>query len=385
VTNLVPGFSQALLSLSADGSTLLEVEPSETVFQELRVDLESLAALPPIAIPASGSAVLEGLNGQAYVVGASEIDQFDATTGELQHAFAKKNTFVYGRIAMSTDRRTLYVARAGSDGALLSYDISGPVPVLLQQLTGSFPSVAPSRDGQFLYYGKTGTDGDTLFQARLPTFLPATSIASGPYLGPTTEAPSGAIFEGFSPLQNEVFGPSGSYAVYDPISLQKTAEIPLGNLQVYYPYYPLALTFDSSGERIFANVYSGDFDSEVWVLSSDFASLPPAVHPTRNLLNISTRARVEAGENAMIGGFIIQGSAPKKVLIRGLGPSLPLTGAMSDPVLELHNSAGKLIATNDNWTSDQLNILGTLLSPSSEREAAILMTLEPGALYCHRA
>jgi putative Ig domain-containing protein/matrixin len=380
VTNLVPGFlPTGVLSISADGSTLLEVQPSETVSQELRVDLESLKALPPITIPASGSAVLEGLNNQAYIVGPSEIDQFDATTGELQHAFATKTTYAYGSIAMATDRRTLYVARGGSDGELLSYDISGPEPVLLHQLTGSFPSVAPSRDGQFLYYGKTGTDGATLFQAHLPTFIPAISVASGPYLGPTAEDPSGAIFQGIAPLENEVFGPSGFYSVYDPVSLQETAEIPLGNLQVYYPYYPLGIAFDSTGQRIFANVYSGDFDEEVWVLSSDFASLPPPVHPTRNLLNISTRVRVEAGENAMIGGFIIQGPVPKKVLIRGLGPSLPITGAMSNPVLELHDSTGKLIASNDNWISDQLDILGTLIPPLSERESAILTTLEPGA------
>ena len=115
------------------------------------------------------------------------------------------------------------------------------------------------------------------------------------------------------------------------------------------------------------------------MFSTDFASFPPPVHPTRNLLNISTRVRVEAGESAMIGGFIIKGSAPKKVLVRGLGPSLPLTGALSNPILELHDSIGKLIASNDNWISDRLNILGSLIPPLSERESAILTTLEPGA------
>ena len=81
----------------------------------------------------------------------------------------------------------------------------------------------------------------------------------------------------------------------------------------------------------------------------------------------------------MIGGFILQGSTPKKVLIRGLGPSLPLSGALSDPVLDLYDSTGTLIASNDNWTANRLSILGTQIAPSSPREAAILRTLDPGA------
>jgi hypothetical protein len=105
----------------------------------------------------------------------------------------------------------------------------------------------------------------------------------------------------------------------------------------------------------------------------------PVANPNQNLLNISTRVRVEAGESAMIGGFIIAGEMPKKVLIRGLGPSLSITGALSNPVLELYDSAGKLIASNDNWVSDRLNVLATAIPPTSERESAIMTTLSPGA------
>ena len=379
LTNLAPGVvPNAALSISADGSTLLKIAMFGHPVQEINFDLETLKSLPSITIPANGSAVLEGLNNQAYVVGASEIDQFDATTGELQHAFAATAPYTYGRIAMSADRQNLYVAREGTSGGLLSYDISGPEPVLLQQLVGSFSSVAPSRDGQFLYYSKQESDGYSLFQAHLPNLTPAVSFASGPYFGPIVEASDGSIFLSIFPSSNSVNTPSGSYEAYDPVTLEKTSTIPLGNLEVYYPYFPLDIAFDSTGKYIFANV-QGDVGTEVWVLSSDFASLPPPNRPTRNLLNISTRARVEAGENTMIGGFIIQGSVPKKVLIRGLGPSLPITGAMSNPVLELHDSTGKLIASNDNWISDQLNILSSLIPPASEREPAILITLPPGA------
>jgi len=81
----------------------------------------------------------------------------------------------------------------------------------------------------------------------------------------------------------------------------------------------------------------------------------------------------------MIGGFIIAGDKPKKVLIRGLGPSLPLTGALSDPAVDLYDSTSKLIASNDNWISNRLDIVATTLAPTSERETAILTTLDPGA------
>ena len=103
------------------------------------------------------------------------------------------------------------------------------------------------------------------------------------------------------------------------------------------------------------------------------------------LLNISTRARVQTGENALIGGFIVNGSGPKKVLIRGLGPSLTgqnVSGTLQDPVLELNNSSGigSVIATNDNWKdSQQADIAGTSIPPSNDAESAIVQTLAPGA------
>ena len=72
------------------------------------------------------------------------------------------------------------------------------------------------------------------------------------------------------------------------------------------------------------------------------------------LVNISTRGRVGLSDDAMIGGLIVQGSNAKRAIVRALGPSLatgpnPITGALADPVLELHDSSGALMASNDNW------------------------------------
>jgi hypothetical protein len=95
-----------------------------------------------------------------------------------------------------------------------------------------------------------------------------------------------------------------------------------------------------------------------------------------NFGNISTRLRVETGDNVLIGGFIITGTQPKKVIVRAIGPSLPLAGALADPVLELHGPGAFATITNDNWRSDQeAEIIATTIPPSNDLESAIVATL----------
>lgn len=86
------------------------------------------------------------------------------------------------------------------------------------------------------------------------------------------------------------------------------------------------------------------------------------------------------GENVLIGGFIVTGTQPKQVVVRAIGPSLPLTGALADPILELHDSTGATIATNDNWmnASNKQAIIDAGFAPSDDNESAILQTLDPG-------
>jgi hypothetical protein len=107
--------------------------------------------------------------------------------------------------------------------------------------------------------------------------------------------------------------------------------------------------------------------------------------------NVSTRSFVEAGDNVMIGGFIIQGSQPKNVIIRAIGPELSQYGVakiLADPTLELHNGTGGLIASNDNWqhtiiggiiSQDQVqNIQNSGHAPLDPSESAIIANLAPG-------
>jgi hypothetical protein len=92
---------------------------------------------------------------------------------------------------------------------------------------------------------------------------------------------------------------------------------------------------------------------------------------------------VETGDKLMIGGFIITGNTPKKVVIRGLGPSLAgfgITDFLADPTLELRSSSGALLQQNDNWKdSQQAEIQATGLQPSDNRESAMVTTLVPGS------
>jgi N-acetylneuraminic acid mutarotase len=121
---------------------------------------------------------------------------------------------------------------------------------------------------------------------------------------------------------------------------------------------------------------------EVYDVSTDTASI---------LSNISTRSFVQTGDDVMIGGFIIEGTGPKRVIVRAIGPELAQHGVpnpLADPTLELHNGFGALIASNNNWmttviggiiTSDQVHdIMDSGHAPTDPSESAIIATLPPG-------
>ena len=102
-------------------------------------------------------------------------------------------------------------------------------------------------------------------------------------------------------------------------------------------------------------------------------------------LNISVRSRVGTGSDVLISGFINTGTAPKKVILRALGPSLQSAGVsdfLPDPILELHANDGSLIASNNNWRDnsavDQLDITSNQLAPPNDFESALVRTLQPG-------
>jgi hypothetical protein len=98
------------------------------------------------------------------------------------------------------------------------------------------------------------------------------------------------------------------------------------------------------------------------------------------------RALVGTGSDVVFSGFINSGTAPKKVILRGMGPSLQqsgVTGVLPDPLLELHGSDGSLITSNNDWKQNtaqaQSDITSDQLAPPSDLESAIVSTLQPGS------
>ncbi|HEX8489620.1 MAG TPA: hypothetical protein VF626_01260, partial [Chthoniobacterales bacterium] len=158
---------------------------------------------------------------------------------------------------------------------------------------------------------------------------------------------------------------------------------------------PFGIAFDRSGNLVVADNEEGAtlrfspdgtktiiFQSEF--NTPQFVGIEPAQH---HLLNISTRGLVHSGDDVLIAGFFIGGTGPvgTVVVVRALGPSLtPLgvTNALPDPVLELRDSSGTLIASNNNWKdSQQALISGSYanLVPKNDAESVIVATLRGGS------
>jgi hypothetical protein len=124
-----------------------------------------------------------------------------------------------------------------------------------------------------------------------------------------------------------------------------------------------------------------------------------AAIPTKQLINISTRGYVGTGDDVIIGGFVVAGNEPKRVLIRGVGPGLSgygVSGLLADPVLKLYDWKGTtLLAQNDNWGTPQpvdasqfaatasevasaANASGAFPLTTGSNDAVIVTTLQPG-------
>jgi uncharacterized delta-60 repeat protein len=118
----------------------------------------------------------------------------------------------------------------------------------------------------------------------------------------------------------------------------------------------------------------------------------PSVIATGFAVNLSTRVVVGTGDHVLIGGFIVDGTSPKKLMLRAIGPSLSSSGVptpLADPRVSLRDSNGAVIAQNDNWrttqmggliTSDQASAIeASGIAPKDNAESAMIVTLAPGA------
>lgn len=156
---------------------------------------------------------------------------------------------------------------------------------------------------------------------------------------------------------------------------------------------PYGLAFQTNGNLIVADHGSGatlsysPTGAKSVIFQSDFntpefVAIEPAQH---TLLNISTRGFVQGGNEVLIAGFTVGGTGPvgTQLLIRALGPSLSdfgITNPLPDPVVEVRDASGALLASNNDWRdSQEAAITATRLPPTNDRESAILITLHGGA------
>jgi hypothetical protein len=106
------------------------------------------------------------------------------------------------------------------------------------------------------------------------------------------------------------------------------------------------------------------------------------------LANISTRGFVDTGDNVLIAGLIVGGGSPfgsANIVVRALGPSIPVSNALANPTVELHDENGAAIAFNNDWktrsdgSSQQVEIEATGVSPRNGLEAAFVQRLRSGS------
>jgi PKD repeat protein len=249
--------------------------------------------------------------------------------------------------------------------------IGNPTPG--QAITSVFGSVrlnGPTGGTNETIYDSTGTGSYQLRPAEL--CLPNTA----PFAALTADLISGTV-----PL-TVTFNASGSS---DPDAIDTLATYTFnfgdGTDDVVQTSPTISHTFNEGGLYDVKLVVT---DSRGKVSSNTAHSLievqNTATPSAAQLLNISSRLRVQPGDNTLIGGFIITGTDQKRVALRAIGPSTQVNGFLSDPMLELRDGTGALIASNDDWTAsaDQAEIQSRGLAPGDTREAVILHTLAPG-------
>ena len=164
--------------------------------------------------------------------------------------------------------------------------------------------------------------------------------------------------------QDDIVGASGTENFLTPLAIGADETV-FEDARLPYAKFPR----DPSGDTL---------NNDATVLSS-----PHAITIGEGLVNISSRLTIGAGEIQAIAGFIISANEPKDVLVRAIGPSLTqfgVAGVLANPALEIHDQTGALIASNNDWQDSQKAAIEARgLAPANAAEAAVSLTLLPGA------
>jgi YVTN family beta-propeller protein len=369
------------LNISVDGNRLWVTNYFNSTIQA--IDLNTLTVSATITTSLKPKRIREGADGRLYVTDYNQGDVFqvDASTGATLSQFSPRNSSYGGAstIEMSPDRKIIYVLVQSQTTPLASYAIvSGGSPQLIQRLeTASaqdyYQALAVNPDGKSL------SVISRLHQTPDPTLVRSTAdlnVVQGSLLSANFPTDIGYSFDGsllFQTMQQR-----SRIDVFQTATFQlaRTITLPERAIPADEQNATQSMAVDRTNSYFFV---SSIFGTAPGVYVYSLTPPPRSQTPAKSLLNISTRLRVQSGDNALIGGFIINGQAPKQLVLRGLGPSLPVAGNLADPVLQLYDSSGAMMGQNDNWNAHRAEVIATGIAPANERDAAIVATLQPGS------
>ncbi|MEY2559279.1 MAG: hypothetical protein QOE34_2704 [Verrucomicrobiota bacterium] len=249
--------------------------------------------------------------------------------------------------------------------------------------------------------------GDVIPDARIDvTFAPRTTTSAGQMATVKMTQGANTVFQFSAPATNPTLNPAPPAQV---VTTDPSSGVSFFAGEVDDPFFfdiPAFSRFVAAvraGTPNPAAAFTRGRDSFAGYNTMAFAlSIPKALLPSANgvigvegltlrvdpqfgsaLGNLATRGPVEGGSKVLIGGLIVSGTDSKRVIIRGIGPSLVASnvpGPLPDPTLKLFNSQAQLVASNDNWQDTQAaEISATGFAPKNAKESAILTTLSPGA------
>jgi uncharacterized delta-60 repeat protein len=290
----------------------------------------------------------------------------------------KSGTSATGRVGQ---RFQFQVITAGASSAARLTATGLPNGLAVDPVSGLI-SGTPIAAGSFKVT-LTVTDGNFVTTATLQL-----TFTADPAL-PVIISPSSAVISAGNTFIYQIVAPAESDPT-DPTIYSIIGDLPPG-LRFDPVTGTISGTFTPTGKRRLppgGGRLSGGIVTNVQLFATNShgtSTIPlPFFLAPAGVVNISTRIPIGLGENVLIGGFIVTGAAPKKVIIRGIGPSLRVgdilvPGTVQDPMLELHQGDGALLGSNDDWkTSQQQEIIDTAVAPLDERESGVVATLNPG-------
>jgi len=358
------------MAISADGNRLwLAFSPSNSGSANLRsIDLNTLTRLPDFPLPTRPANVREGLDGQLFIADfAGAVYAVDGTSGALKTTVGNfQSAGGLTRVAgmeISPDRKTLYIGEFGP-AYIFAYDVTA-APQLLRFVpagdSGGRLSLSPNAKYVCLTNGPNfSLSGTQEFSA---------SDLQKSFGSFAMQSPQAVAFSIDDTLAYQVSAAASFVGVYDTATCQLLRKIELGN-----NVSSTNVAIDRRGSYLFV---AGRGSSD-WLRVYSLNGVPGPPAAPHSLLNVSTRLKAQTADDALIGGFIINGSTSKKIVLRAMGPSLPVPGKIADPVLQLFDSSSGLLAQNDNWNSHRTDVLNTGIPPADEHEAVIVTTLAPG-------